>query len=91
MSTGTAECETLEEIDLDKVPPCAIWHGTWTAGVYTKTNLCGKPAFVRIKFSCNCGRVSIVFVCKDDYEAIKAGGYVGCNGCAGVKFKWTEV
>lgn len=91
MSTGTAECVTLEDINLDEVPPCAIWHGYWDRGEFVKQGRCGKPSAVRIRFSCKCGRESIIFVCQTDYDLMKLGKRIGCNGCGGAKFRWTEI
>lgn len=64
MSSETVEAVSLEDIDLDKAPPCAInkRDGTWW---------CPNPGIYQVLFVCPC-RKEVHFICEEHIEKVNS-------------------
>jgi hypothetical protein len=78
MSTVIEEVVTLEDIDLDKTPPCQLRHG-YAGDAYDKMSLCGKPSVHRVILHFQCGDKFVRFVCGECYEDAVIGRMIGCK------------
>lgn len=70
MSTGLdIEVTTLDELDLESVPPCEIVF----VNRETKHQFpCGKPSVIRMHMSCGrCSRNSTRFMCQQCYDDLR--------------------
>jgi hypothetical protein len=63
------EVTTLDELNLESVPPCEILFVNLATGHEFP---CGKPSVIRMHLSCpGCARVSTRFLCQKCYDDLR--------------------